>query len=90
MQSAGGDFSWSGNTGPQEYCLGHYLSQCNPDARTLPGVEQYINPVGPIWFKVSQAVMGEMHNPYSSDEVRFRGDDLRLRLGLSLRTVPRH
>jgi hypothetical protein len=39
------------------------------------------------WSAVMQSVMREMYNPISSDEVRFRDDDLRLRLGLSLRSL---
>lgn len=90
VQSAGVPFRWGDPMDRGDYCLGHYLSQCYPGTRSTPGTGLQRDPVGPIWFKVSQAVMNEMHNPYSSDEVRFRADDLRLRLGLSLRTVPRH
>lgn len=89
VQSAGVDFHWGGLMDQGDYCLGHYLSQCYPNTRSLPGTGLGAGSVGPIWLKVSQTVRSEMYNPYSSDEVRFRADDLRLRLGLSLRTVPK-
>ncbi|MEL7187273.1 MAG: hypothetical protein AAFN50_12695 [Pseudomonadota bacterium] len=85
LQSAGVNFSWSDSVSPGDHCMRGFLSQCYPNSRSVPGSEQQPDPVGPIWRKVSQAVMGEMYNPHSSDEVRFRADDLRLRLGLSLR-----
>lgn len=90
VQSAGVEFRWADNAGTRDFCLGHYLSQCYPAPRPLPGMQRQFDPIGPIWLKVSQTVMSEMYNPYSSDEVHFRTDELRLRLGLSLRTVPRY
>jgi hypothetical protein len=39
------------------------------------------------WTIVSEAVMSDMYNPFSSDIVSFRYDDLKLRLGLSLRSI---
>lgn len=73
-----GDFCWSG-----------FISQCYPD-RDHVGYSSTVSGSGFVektWSVVSQAVMREMYNPYSSDEVRFRDDDLRLRIGLALRSV---
>jgi len=73
-----GDFCWSG-----------FLSQCYPerDRLSYSGFGADAAFVQQSWSVVSQSVMREMYNPFSSDEVRFRGDDLKLRLGLSLRSV---
>jgi hypothetical protein len=89
MLSAGRDVQWDRHRGRSgEYCLSHFLSQCYPDrsldyagASTLGSYTQQ------SWMVVLQAVMREMHNPASSDEVRFRKEDLRLRLGLGLRSI---
>ena len=89
-QSAGLTVDWDERRGGGRYCLSGFLSQCYPGTRSLSGSVGGYSPLGPIWLRVSQAVMSEMYNPYSSDEVRFRTDDLRLRLGLSLRSIPRH
>ena len=88
VRSAGMNFYWDDYMNPGDYCAGGFLSQCYPERRTVPGGERQPDGFGPIWYRVSRAVMSEMYNPYSSDEVRFRADDLRLRLGLSLRTLP--
>ncbi len=90
MLSAGIDVSWpSDNTDPGDYCLSHYLSQCYPDRNrvsySMNGADAAF--VQKSWSVVSQSVMREMYNPFSSDEVRFRDDDLKLRLGLSLRSI---
>ena len=76
------------NAGPIDYCLNAFLSQCSPDRNSVDIVEQS-DPdfVKAIWVLVAQAVMQEMYNPVSSDEVRFRDNDLKLRIGLSLRSV---
>lgn len=93
MRSAGFTVNWHreyrvANAVPVDYCLSAFLSQCSPDRNSADVVEQ----VGPrfveaIWALVAQAVMREMYNPVSSDEVRFRDNDLKLRIGLSLRSV---
>lgn len=90
MLSAGIGVSWpSDDTDPGDYCLSHYLSQCYPDRKrvsySINGADAAF--VQKSWSVVSQSVMREMYNPFSSDEVRFRNDDLKLRLGLSLRSV---
>ncbi len=85
MTSAGHDVSWSGRGG--DACLSGFLSQCYPNRSNpwdLPGDNRL---VGEAWLAVSQSVLQQMHNPYSSNEVRFRSNELRLRLGLALRTV---
>ena len=89
MASAGYSVTWDDDRlHPGDYCAGHYLSQCYPDRYPDPG--QTFSPfVSQSWAVVSRAVMGAMYNPYSSNEVRFRGDELRLRIGLGLRTVSR-
>lgn len=90
MRSAGFDVSWDGQSiGPGDYCLGGFISQCYPDrgpqlAPTLGSDTAFVQK---SWAIVSQSVMREMYNPFSSDEVRFRDNDLKLRLGLSLRLV---
>ena len=45
------------------------------------------NKVESSWVVVSKATMDDMYNPLSSDIVSFRADDLKLRLGLSLRSI---
>ena len=90
MLSAGIGVSWpSDDTDPGDYCLSHYLSQCYPDrdrvSYSMNGADAAF--VQKSWSVVSQSVMREMYNPFSSDEVRFHDDDLKLRLGLSLRSI---
>jgi len=90
MLSAGIDVSWSrGPMGTGDFCLSHYLSQCYPDRERTSfstfGTQAAF--VQKSWSIVSQAVMREMYNPFSSDEVRFRDEDLSLRLGLALRSM---
>ena len=62
---------------------------CYPDRYPLSSLASSTDSmlVQKSWAAVSQAVMREMYNPMSSDEVRFRDNDLKLRLGLSLRSV---
>lgn len=68
-------------------CLSHYLSQCYPDRYPLTdGVGGY-GLVLRLWSAVTQTVMRQMHNPYSSNQIQFRDSELRLRLGLALRTI---
>jgi hypothetical protein len=90
MLSAGIEVSWAGdNTDSGDFCLSFYLSQCYPDRNPLSnsiiGTDSRF--VQKSWAVVSQSVLREMYNPFSSDEVRFRDDDLKLRLGLSLRSI---
>jgi hypothetical protein len=90
MMSAGIDVFWGreefDNAG---YCWSGFLAQCYPDRSRVAysSVGGDADFVRKSWSVVSQAVMREMFNPYSSDEVRFRDGDLKLRLGLSLRSV---
>ena len=90
MAGAGFEVRWG--TEPHDrgdFCLSMYLSQCYPDRGN--DVAAYGNVNGKFvrrsWSVVSQTVMREMANPYSSDEVRFNDENLRLRLGLGLRSV---
>ncbi len=90
MASAGIDVTWHRNsTRNGDFCWSGILSQCYPDRERLGfsalGSDEDV--VRKSWSIVSQAVMREMYNPYSSDEVRFRDGELQLRLGLSLRSV---
>lgn len=93
MRSAGFSVNWhldyrAVNAVPVDYCLNTFLSQCSPDRHSADVVEQ-VDPgfVEAIWAVVAKAVMREMYNPASSDEVRFRYNDLKLRIGLSLRSI---
>ena len=72
-----------------DYCWGGFLSQCYPgrDRLGYSVIGTDFSFVSKSWAVVSQSVMREMYNPISSDEVRFRDEDLRLRLGLSLRSM---
>ena len=94
MLSAGISVSWGSDrfddiAGRDEFCRTSFLSQCNPDKYRLSG--QAFSAVDAVvqetWAIVAKAVMREMYNPVSSDEVSFRSNDLKLRLGLSLRTI---
>ena len=94
MMSAGLDVNWRrdwdyGVPDLGDYCLSGFLSQCYPERVPLSGTASTINGalVHNSWAVVSQTVLREMYNPISSDEVRFRDSDLRLRLGLSLRSM---
>ena len=93
MRSAGFTVNWhlgsaAVNVIPIDYCLNAFLSQCSPDRNSVDSVGQ-ADPefVKASWALVARAVMQEMYNPVSSDEVRFRDNDLKLRIGLSLRTI---
>jgi len=90
MLSAGIDVSWPrDDTSNGDFCWSGFLSQCYPerDRLSYSGIGADTAFVRQSWSIVSQSVMREMYNPFSSDEVRFRDDDLKLRLGLSLRSV---
>ncbi len=90
MRSAGVEVSW----GPQssdsgDFCWSGFLSQCYPnrgDGFSVNGDADTLL-VQRSWSVVSQSVMRAMSNPFSSDEVRFRDDELKLRMGLALRSV---
>ena len=94
MLSAGLDVSWHrgsrpANSRPVDFCLNAFLAQCYPlrksNANLTSGADaSYVHK---SWAIVSQAVMQAMYNPISSDEVRFRDNDLRLRIGLALRSI---
>ncbi|NQV87317.1 MAG: hypothetical protein HQ492_09610 [Woeseiaceae bacterium] len=95
MMSAGLEVNWRGERFDRsaergEFCLSGFLSRCYPNqspplSHSTYGVNTTL--VQESWTVVSQAVMREMYNPYSSDEVRFRDNDLKLRIGLSLRSI---
>ena len=94
MLSAGIDVNWQrsrndGFHGRRNYCLSAFISRCSPDQ--VPPSENRVNGsvVQSTWVVVKQAVMREMYNPISSNEVNFRSNDLKLRLGLSLRSIKR-
>lgn len=94
MLSAGLSVSWQQDDRDDipdrgHYCLSAFLSQCYPDRYPLTSIASSADSmlVQKSWAVVSQAVMREMYNPISSDEVRFRDSDLKLRIGLSLRSV---
>ena len=91
MMSAGLEVSWRRDAydappEPGHYCLSGYLSQCYPNQSPPLSNSTYSandSLVQESWAVVARAVMREMYNPFSSDEVRFRDNDLKLRLGLS-------
>lgn len=95
MMSAGLEVNWRRDDygGPPDrgdFCLSGFLSQCYPNQSpplSSPAYGVNASLVQKSWAVVSQAVMREMYNPFSSDEVRFRDNDLKLRLGLSLRSI---
>ena len=96
MSRAGVDVNWhrghrNNYAGPVDYCLNAFLSQCSPlrDSSANQKSGANANFVQDSWVVVAKAVMQAMYNPVSSDEVRFRKNDLKLRLGLSLRSVGR-
>ena len=90
MRGAGVEVSWGPDDNRNgDYCWSGFISQCYPGrgrlGYSMAGADFAF--VARSWSVVSQSVMREMYNPYSSDEVRFRDDDLKLRLGLSLRSI---
>lgn len=90
MLSAGIEVSWpNGAMSNGDFCWSGFLSQCYPDHDRLSNSINSTDAafVQQTWSVVSRSVMREMYNPFSSDEVRFRDDDLKLRLGLSLRSI---
>ena len=89
MMGSGRDVQWDRYRGRGgEYCLSGFLSQCYPDTSLdYASTSTSVSYIQKSWMVVLQAVMREMHNPVSSDEVRFRKDDLKLRLGLGLRSI---
>lgn len=94
LQSAGISVRFPGvQGGSGDACLSGFLSQCYPNRDPLRIDDDTFgygiggNFAGKSWFAVSQSVMQQMHNPYSSDQIRFREAELRLRLGLALRST---
>ncbi len=90
MMSAGIEVYWGHETGDRDdFCLSSFLSRCHPNRGTRFFIGYHANTalVQKSWAAVSQSVMRAMHNPFSSDEVRFRDNDLKLRIGLSLRSI---
>lgn len=88
MASAGIDVRWgiqepSPNSG--DFCQSAFLSQCYPNRYPLGEADAVF--VQSSWAVVSQSVMRVMANPFSSDGVRFRPNDLKLRIGLAMRSV---
>ncbi len=91
MASAGVDVRWADEPmNPGDFCLSGFLAQCYPRSRTPGGGSDPVEVmVREAWAAVSHAVMRSMANPYSSNEVRFDPDEMRLQIGLALRTVER-
>jgi hypothetical protein len=93
MKSAGVAVKWHVNDAwanplPSDYCLNAFLAQCFPARGPVDVVDRSDRDfVQRSWALVAKAVMREMYNPVSSDEVRFRDNDLKLRIGLSLRSI---
>ncbi len=93
MQVAGFSVSWGPDRNQNgDFCWSGFISQCYPGRDRVAYLSDGTDPefVNRVWATVSQAVMREMYNPFSSDEIRFRDDDLKLRLGLALRSVGRN
>lgn len=91
MASAGIQVQWGlpeVPPSPGDFCLSAFLSQCYPDLYPLGQTDAVF--VQSSWAVVSQSVMRAMANPFSSDEVRFRPNDLKLRIGLAMRSVERY
>jgi len=92
MRSAGIEVTWQSaarSSNRLDYCQHSFLSRCYPDRHPSSDLAAGVNNsvVQETWTIVARSVMREMYNPMSSDEVSFRGNDLKLRLGLSLRTI---
>lgn len=90
MSSAGYAVHWGGSPhASSAHCLNRFLSRCYPnrDNGRAPGVGSDSAFVQKTWSVVSRSVTRQMYNPFSSDEVRFRVNDLKLQLGLSLRAI---
>lgn len=88
--NAGVTVRWNhGEDYAKTFCRGEFLSRCDPefepvDATTLVMASKKVES---SWTIVAQTVMDDMYNPFSSDIVSFRADDLKLRLGLLLRSI---
>lgn len=89
MRSAGILVEWSEGA---EVCPRAFISQCRPHRRIEPGAFPQVYPdvVASAWDIVARSVMENMFNRHSSDEVRFAENDLRLQIGLRLRTLARN
>ena len=97
LASAGISVRWSNariGPDPGDYCLSGFLSQCYPTRYPLHGESGDPDAlfVRSSWTVVSQTVMRAManlipFNPFSGNEVRFRPNDLKMRIGLALRSV---
>lgn len=88
MASAGIEVRWSvpeSDPSPGDYCLSAFLSQCYPRRYPLGQTDAMF--VQSSWAVISQSVMRAMANPFSSNEVRFRPNEMKLRIGLALRSV---
>ena len=88
MFSAGVDVNWQRGDA-SEYCMHAFLSQCYPEhyPYSIIAKASAQDWLQNAWLIVSQAVMRDMYNPISSDVVSFRYNDLKLRLGLALRSI---
>ncbi|HNP64595.1 MAG TPA: hypothetical protein PKH39_11735 [Woeseiaceae bacterium] len=92
MQVAGIGVSWGPDRNQNgDFCWSGFISQCYPNRDRVDYLSRGPDAefVTRAWATVSHTVMREMYNPFSSDEIRFRDDDLKLRLGLALRSVGR-
>jgi class 3 adenylate cyclase len=89
LLTAGVDVGWSNGGGdPGDFCLSAFLSQCYPSRFPYSAAQAADDTfMQQSWAIVSRAVMQEMYNPISSNEVHFRDTELELRIGLSLRAV---
>lgn len=88
--SAGVSIRWHhGERNAEAHCRGVFLSRCDPEFESvfMATLSNASNKVESSWVVVSKATMDDMYNPLSSDIVSFRADDLKLRLGLSLRSI---
>ena len=89
MRSAGILVEWSKGL---EVCPRAFIAQCRPQRQAVPDPmpRAYPDVVTSAWNIVSRAIMENMFNRHSSDEVRFAESDLRLQIGLRLRTMTRY
>jgi hypothetical protein len=90
MASAGINVIWGASgIDPGDICQSAFLSQCYPNRYPLGNTSGDPDAVfvQSSWELVSRSVMRAMANPYSSDEVKFRPSELKLRIGLALRSV---